>query len=181
MLSAVAALFEALPLDLRFPILPFLTFDPTGVPIAIAAILYGPSAGLAAVGVAGIIIGIRNPQGATFKTVAEVSTAVPLALVIYRLKAPYAKGGMARWTVLGVSLLVSVGCRVATMTLFNYAVLPVFVPALVNSIVYLLVPIAAFNLIQGVLNVLPAYFVIDRLPPDLKPDWMSQQEGGVRG
>lgn len=176
MLSALAALLEVLPLDLRFPILPLLTFDPTGVPIAIAAILYGPSAGLAATGVAGIIIGVRNPQGATFKTVAEMSTAIPLALVIYQFRRSYAKGGMARWTVVGVSWIVAVGSRVATMTLFNYAVLPVFVPSLVNSIVFLLLPIAAFNLIQGVLNVVPAYFVVDRLPPDLKPGWMVLQD-----
>ncbi len=174
MLSAVAALFEVLPFDLPFPLLPFLTFDPTGIPIAIAAILYGPSAGMVATGIAGIVIGARNPVGATFKTVAEFSTVVPLALVMHRFKRSLSRGGTTGWiTVTGLTWVAAIGSRVAVMTLFNYAVLPIIIPSMANVIVFILVPIAVFNLIQGVLNVVPAYFVVDRLPPDLKPDWLS--------
>ncbi len=40
----------------------------------------------------------------------------------------------------------------------------------------LLFPFALFNLLQGVINVVPAYLIVDRLPPDLKPAWLTRPE-----
>lgn len=174
MLSAVAALFEFLPLDIPFPLLPRVTIDPVGIPIAIAGILYGPTAGLASAGVAGIVIVWRGrPDSASFKVVAEAATVVPLAWVLWRFRSVHARGGRGAWTLAGLAMAAAVGSRALVMTGYNYVFFPVLLGLPEPAVVALLVPLAAFNVAQGLLNVVPAYVVVDRLPPDLKPEWFS--------
>lgn len=174
-LSAIAAVLEFLPIDLPFPFFPRLTLDPVGIPIAIAAILYGPSAGLVAAGVAGIVITARgNPIGASFKFTAEVATVVPLGAALYFSRKGLAKGGIALWLAVFVSWALAIACRVAAMTGYNYYFLQFFYGIPEPVVMGLLPLIAAFNGIQGLINVIPAYLVVDRLPPDLKPEWLTK-------
>ncbi len=174
-LSAIAAVLELIQVELPFPLFTRLTLDPVGIPIAMAAILYGPSAGFLACGVAGIAIAARgNPVGASFKFTAEVATVLPLAAVLYALRRGFAKGKGHAWLVISVAWSAAVVSRVAVMTVDNYVFLPFFYGIPVGVVVGILPLIAVFNLIQGVINVVPAYLVVDRLPPDLKPEWMTR-------
>lgn len=174
-LSAIAAVLEFLPIDLPFPLFPRLTLDPVGIPIAIAAILYGPSAGFMTAGIAGIVITARgNPIGASFKFAAEVATVVPLGAALYFSRKGFAKGGIALWLAVFVSWTLAIACRVAAMTGYNYYFLQVFYGIPEPAVAGLLPVIAAFNGIQGLINVIPAYLIVDRLPPDLKPEWLTK-------
>jgi riboflavin transporter FmnP len=175
MLSAVAAILELVPLEIPFPLFPRLTIDPVGIPIAMAAILYGPSAGIVASGIAGATITLRgNPIGASFKVVAEVSTVVPLALTLYAFKGTLSKGGRSAWAIVGLSWAVAVAARVGVMTVDNYIFLQVLLLLPVEVVLALLPVVAVFNLIQGIINVVPAYLMVHRLPPDLKPEWLTK-------
>lgn len=162
-------------MDFPFPFFPRLTLDPVGIPIAIAAILYGPSAAFLATGVAGAVITARgNPIGASFKFVAEVSTVVPLGLALYFSRRGLARGGVLAWVVASAAWAVAIASRVAVMTGYNYYFLQIFYGIPEPAVAGLLPVIAAFNGIQGLINVVPAYFIADRLPPDLKPEWLPK-------
>ena len=173
MLSAMAAVLEAIPgFDVPFPFLANLTFDPVGIPIALAGILYGPTAGLAAAVIGGAPIVLRGrPDSASFKIVAEAATVIPLATVLWAGRKRLAQGGRPHWAVAGLAWTAAAGSRAGVMTAFNYAFLPLLFglpEPFVRSILPLL---AAFNAIQGLANVVVATLIVQRLPPDLKPEW----------
>ncbi|MFQ6013221.1 MAG: hypothetical protein ACE5LS_06220 [Thermoplasmata archaeon] len=180
-LAAVTTFLEVIPFDLRipFPLLTSLTLDPTGIPIAVAAILYGPVAALITASIAGITIASRSPFSAAFKTAAEVSTAVPLALGLWGLRGRLGGKGHGTWVLLGIAGAVAIGARVAAMTGFNWLFLPVFFGIPPVFVLGLLLPIAIFNAVQGVLNVVPAYLIVRGLPPDLKPAWLAWGAGEI--
>ena len=179
-LAAMASFLEIIPFDLRvpFPLLAFLTFDPTGIPIAVAAVLYGPTAAFVTAGIAGITIATRNPVSAAFKTAAEMSTAVPLALTLWGLRGRRRETSSGTWALLGLAGAVAVASRVAVMTGFNLVFLPLLlgIPEAVVVMV-LLSPIAIFNAAQAAINVIPAFLIVRGLPPDLKPSWLTWGAG----
>ena len=177
-LSAAASVLELLNIDVAFPLLPVISFDPVGIPIAIAAILYGPTGAVVATSIAGFTIAARgNAIGAAFKTTAELSTAVPLALVLAGFRETLAKRGPGTWLVLALAATVAVASRVAAMTPFNYVFLPLF-RGLPEALVFdLLLPIGIFNAVQGIINIVPAYLMVRALPPDLRPSWLAWDEG----
>ncbi len=175
MLSALAAVMEILPLDLRYPLPGRVSIDPVGIPIAVAAILYGPRAGVLAVGITGVAITARgNPIGAIFKMPAELSTAIPLAVVLLAFKDRISREPRTVWSAVGLSWCVAVTTRAVVMTpviYFLFQLLFSYTPA---ETLPLLFPFQLFNILQGVINVIPAYLIVDRLPPDLKPAWLTQ-------
>ncbi|MCJ2520758.1 MAG: ECF transporter S component [Candidatus Thermoplasmatota archaeon] len=174
MLSAIAAIMEILPVDLRFPLLPFrISFDPVGIPIAVAAILYGPTGGLVSTGIAGVaLIAHGNPIGAVFKVPAELSTVLPLAMTLYALRRGFSKGPRFRWFIVGLSWTIAIVMRITVMTPVNYYFLQLLYSVPGSFALSTLPFLAVFNLIQGIINVVPAYLIVDRLPPDLKPGWL---------
>lgn len=178
-LAAVASVLEIIPFDLRvpFPLLTFLTFDPTGIPIAVAAILYGPVGAFVTAGIAGITIATRNPVSAAFKTTAEMSTAVPLGLTLWALRGRGGGRTSGTWALLGVAGAVAIITRVAVMTEFNLVFLPLLLGIPEAVVVGLLLPIAIFNAAQAAINVVPAYLIVRGLPPDLRPSWLAWGTG----
>ncbi len=178
-LAAMASFLEIIPFDLRvpFPLLTFLTFDPTGIPIAVAAVLYGPLGAFVTAGIAGITIATRNPISAAFKTTAEMSTAVPLALTLWGLRGRKKEAFFATWALLGLAGAVAIVSRVAVMTGFNFVFLPLLLGIPEAVVLGLLLPIAIFNAAQGVINVVPAYLIVRGLPPDLRPSWLTWRTG----
>ncbi|MFQ5552218.1 MAG: hypothetical protein ACE5EW_00595 [Thermoplasmata archaeon] len=177
-LSAAASVLELLNIDVAFPLLPVISFDPVGIPIAIAAILYGPAGALVAVSIMGFTIAARgNPIGATFKTTAELSTAVPLALALAAFRGTLAKRGAGIWILLTIAASVAIVSRVAVMTPFNYVFLQQLRLLPEALVLDLLLPIGIFNAVQGVINLVPAFLIVTALPPDLRPSWLTWGEG----
>ncbi|MEE9592484.1 MAG: hypothetical protein V3W28_02760 [Thermoplasmata archaeon] len=178
-LAAVASVLEIIPFDLRipFPLLTFLTFDPTGIPIAVAAVLYGPVGAFVTAGIAGITIATRNPISASFKTAAEMSTAVPLALTLWGLRGRRTSESSGTLVPMAIAGAVAIASRVAVMTGFNLVFLPLLLGIPETVVLGLLVPIAIFNAAQGAINVIPAFLIVRGLPPDLKPSWLARRTG----
>jgi riboflavin transporter FmnP len=178
-LAAVASVLEIIPFDLRipFPLLTFLTFDPTGIPIAVAAVLYGPVGAFVTAGIAGITIATRNPISASFKTAAEMSTAVPLALTLWGLRGRRTSERSGTLVLMAIAGAVAIASRVAVMTGFNLVFLPLLLGIPETVVLGLLAPIAIFNAAQGVINVIPAFLIVRGLPPDLKPSWLARGTG----
>lgn len=132
-------------------------------------------------GVAWFLIATRNPGSATLKAAAELGTVIPLAVGFFALRRRIAQGGRQRWAAVAVVWTVTLATRVVLMTGVNYVLVPAFFPPLAEFILALLVPLALFNLAQGALNIVAAQVVVDRLAPDLKPEWWASPSGEEPG
>ena len=178
-MAAIGAIFEFLPLDLPFPPLPFLTFDPSGIPTAIAALAFGPISGTLVAIVMTLTIFLRgNVLGSMFKFVAEFFTAIPLSIVLWIFRNKYKeRSHMYLQSMFLLGLIVGMVCRVATMALANYMLLPIFYGMPESAVVALLPMINFFNAIAALIAVVPAWIIVLVLPPDLKPEWLDWKRG----
>ncbi len=158
--AALATILEFLPIDVPFPLFPKLTIDITGVPLLLALYTVGLRSSTAATVITGVVIALPrppfkgpNPYGAFFKASAELATIVG----IYFLKR-YWKGKESR--MLYLSIIGGSASRSAIMAVVNYVFLPVFY-SLPMGIVISIIPITiVFNVIQAVINIVVAYFVL---------------------
>lgn len=156
--AAFSSMMEILPLDLKFPPFPRLTLDPTGIPLALAAYLYGGRIAAASTLVTAFVISMPrvgkppNPIGALFKGLAELATVTGIAVSRCLWKG---------WkSMVCASVFVSVVVRCAVMAAANYVFLPIFFRIPQHVVLSLLWTITLFNIIQGLINVagaLPIY------------------------
>ncbi len=164
--SALAIVLSLLPLYYPFPPIPFLKFDIAEVPLGILSIMTDPASSLLASIIVGIFITFRegDPIGAFFKLLALASTYVPLAFLRKKGKA--------------IQISVPAIVRAIIMTLANYFLIPILytpghpteeLAALLGlSIVEFLLLVALFNMIQALLNIIPAIILYDRIPREWK-------------
>jgi len=140
-------------LKIPFPWLPMLKFDFTGVPIALSLLLYGLSSGATTSAVASLAILARSGDlvGATMKAIAEFSTVSGIAIGLHL---------PIRWRIV-LSVIVSVALRIATQSVMNLIVLPVYYGMPYNVVVGLLPMIGVFNAIQGTITVLLGYLLYE--------------------
>lgn len=148
LLGAFSALCEVLPgppFDIRFPLLPKISWDITGLPMMISLLLSGTIPAIYTCLIGCSIIFLRgNFYGGILKLIAELSTILGFTSV---------KRGVV------VNSTAAVASRVITMTIANYYLLQLFY-GMPESVVFgLLAPIAVFNLTQGLINIVPAYFI----------------------
>lgn len=134
-------------LKIPFPWLPFLKFDFSGIPIVLAMLLCGLTSGTTTCAVAflGILARSGDVIGASMKAVAEFSTILGMAPF-------YTRGQDKRWRVMGMALGITL--RILTMSLANLWILPTFYRFPFEAAVALLVPIAAFNAVQGGISII---------------------------
>lgn len=157
MLGALAAASEVIkgpPFDIPFPLLPgVVSWDLTGLPMMISLLFTGPIGGVYTSVIGCSIIFLRgNVAGGIFKLVAELATILAFAAI--------RRGVVAK-------SIAAVASRVLVMTIVNYYALPIFYPAYYPSevtVIGILLPLAAFNLTQALLNIIPAYIIYSRLP-----------------
>jgi riboflavin transporter FmnP len=152
LLGALAALWEIIPgppFDIPFPLYPQISLDLTGIPIMISLLSYGTIPGVYTSLIGCSIIFLRgNIAGGVFKLVAELATLLGFVLL---------KKGIVAKSVLAIT------SRVAVMTAANYFLLPFFYRMPESTVVGLLVPIAIFNVIQALVNIIPAYLIYLRI------------------
>ncbi len=155
LLAALAAATEILPLDVPFPPLRFLTFDPTGIPLTLALYMYGLPSSLISTFIAAFIISLprppfksANPIGGFFKGLAEASTllGIWLAVKLFKKKS------------LLLALTSGLSVRVIVMDIANYILLPVLYGIHINATISLIPLISIFNAIQGGINILMGYY-----------------------
>ena len=153
-LGALAAASEAIkgpPFDIPFPLLPgIVSWDLTGIPMLIS-LLFNGSIGAVYTSIIGCsIIFLRgNVPGGIFKLIAELATILAFAAI--------RKGVVAK----SIAAVVS---RVLVMTIANYYLLQFFYGSSESYVVGLLLPLAAFNVTQALLNIIPSYIIYSRLP-----------------
>lgn len=154
MLAALAVIFDYglkfSGLKIPFPGLPFLRFDFTGVPVVLSLLLYGLSSGATTSIVACLAILARSGDivGASMKAIAEFSTVLGIAV---GLRLPSRRSG--------VSVTAGVALRIASMSIANLFVLPVYYGMARNVAVSLLPMIGVFNAAQGTLTVLLGFLL----------------------
>lgn len=152
LLGALAALWEIIPgppFDIPFPLYPRISLDLTGIPMMISLLFYGPISGVYTSLIGCSIIFFRgNVPGGIFKLVAELATLLGFVLL---------KRSVVVRSILAVTL------RVAVMTVTNYFLLQLFYKMPEPVVVGLLVPIALFNVIQALINIIPAYLIYLRI------------------
>ena len=156
-LGAMAAASEAIrgpPFDIPFPLLPgIVSWDLTGIPILISLLLNGTLGGVYTSIIGCSIIFLRgNLAGGIFKLVAELATILAFAAI---------RKGIITKTI------VAVLSRVLVMTATNFFLLPIFYPASYSSevaTVGILFPLSVFNVVQALLNIIPAYIIYSKLP-----------------
>jgi riboflavin transporter FmnP len=157
LLGALAALWEIIPgppFDIPFPLYPQISLDLTGIPMMISLLSYGTVPGVYTSLIGCSIIFLRgNISGGIFKLVAELATLLGFVLL---------KNGMIAKSLLAITF------RVAVMTVANYFLLPFFYSMPVSYAVGLLVPIAIFNLVQALINIIPAYLIYLRISKSKK-------------
>jgi riboflavin transporter FmnP len=157
LLGALAALWEIIPgppFDIPFPLYPQISLDLTGIPIMISLLSYGTIPGVYTSLIGCSIIFLRgNIAGGVFKLVAELATLLGFVLL---------KKGIVAKSVLAIT------SRVAVMTAANYFLLPFFYRMPESTVVGLLVPIAIFNVIQALVNIIPAYLIYLRISKSKK-------------
>jgi len=157
LLGALAALWEIIPgppFDIPFPLYPRISLDLTGIPMMISLLSYGtiPSVYTSLIGCS--IIFLRgNVPGGIFKLVAELSTLLGFVLL--------KKGTVAK-------SILAITSRVAVMTAVNYCLLPFFYSMPESTVVGYLFPIAIFNLMQALINIIPAYLIYLRISKSKK-------------
>jgi riboflavin transporter FmnP len=142
-------------LKIPFPWMPFLKFDFTGVPIMISLFMFGlPSAVTTSfAALLGIIARSGEIIGATSKAVAELSTALGIAVGMRLIgdrdiKNVIIKGAFATFGLLS---------RVVVMSLWNIVVLPNYQGIPYNIVVSLLPMLGVFNAMQGAISTLLGY------------------------
>ena len=157
LLGALAALWEIIPgppFDIPFPLYPQISLDLTGIPMMISLMSYGTIPGIYTSLIGCSIIFLRgNVAGGVFKLVAELATLLGFVLL---------KKGIIAKSVLAIT------SRVAVMTAANYFLLPFFYRMPESTVVGLLVPIAIFNVIQALVNIIPAYLIYLRISKSKK-------------
>lgn len=157
LLGALAALWEIIPgppFDIPFPLYTRISLDLTGIPMMISLLSYGTIPGVYTSLIGCSIIFLRgNVPGGIFKLVAELSTLLGFVLL---------KKGIVAKSVLAIT------SRVAVMTVANYFLLPFFYGMSGSYVVGLLVPIAIFNVIQALINIIPAYLIYLRISKSKK-------------
>jgi riboflavin transporter FmnP len=146
LLGALAALWEIIPgppFDIPFPLYPRISLDLTGIPMMISLMFYGTVPG----------VYTSNVPGGIFKLVAELATLLGFVLL---------KKNIVVRSILAVTL------RVTVMTVTNYFLLQLFYNMPESDVVGLLVPIALFNVVQALINIIPGYLIYLRISKSKK-------------
>jgi riboflavin transporter FmnP len=157
LLGALAALWEIIPgppFDIPFPLYPRISWDLTGIPMMTSLMFYGPISGVYTSLIGCSIIFLRgNVPGGIFKLVAELATLLGFVLL---------KKNIVVRSILAVTF------RVSVMTVTNYFLLQLFYNMPESTVVGWLVPIALFNVIQALINIIPGYLIYLRISKSKK-------------
>ena len=147
-LGALAAMSEVIrgpPFDVPFPLLPWISWDVTGIPIMVSLFLYGPITGVYTCLIGCSVIFLRgNVPGGVLKVIAELATILGFILLRKRVV---------------TNTIGAITSRVLVMTVANYFLLQLFYGTSGSKVVGLLIPIGLFNVTQALINIIPAYFI----------------------
>jgi riboflavin transporter FmnP len=146
-------------LKIPFPLLPYLKFDFTGIPIVISALLFGLFPGILTSAVAFVAILTRSGDliGSSMKGMAELSTILGMATG-FKLFGRLRRTG---------SVSIGLASRVLIMTIVNLVFLYtglLLLPSLYkDALVTWVLIVGAFNLAQGAVSAVGGYLVFEMI------------------
>jgi riboflavin transporter FmnP len=146
-------------LKIPFPLLPYLKFDFTGIPVVISALLFGLFPGILTSAVAFVAILTRSGDliGSSMKGLAELSTILGMATGLKLF-------GRLRRT---GSVSIGLASRVLIMTIVNLMFLytgSLLLPSLYeDALVTWVLIVGAFNLAQGAVSAVGGYLVFEMI------------------
>jgi len=155
-----------------FAAAPFLTYDPKDVVILIGGFMFGPIAALTMSIVLALLematVSVSGFIGALMNAISSASLTVPAALI-------YSKKRNLQGAVLGLI----VGCVTVTisMTLWNYLIIPLYVPNVdrAAAAALLLPAIVPFNLIKAALNAAIALLLYKKVSAALRASGLYKE------
>jgi len=190
--SAMAVALTLAKLTIPYPLLPYLKFDLSEVPVTIALLLMGPLSGLSASIIYWLILTLMagDVLGPAMKFAAVAS--MMLGFTLGALLSRRAGGGFRLSMVVG--LLLGALTRVLAMSLLNFVILTVVAPyylefakpllasiglrvsSNLTALLWVLALTAIYNLLHTLLAVLPAYLISEaalrRTPGLLGGRWL---------
>ena len=137
------------------PDLPFLTYDPKDIIIAIGGILFGPVPALVSSFIVSLLemvtISTTGPIGAVMNVLSTSAFACMIALVCRKKKTT---AGLV------IALVLGVASQTAIMLLWNYLISPIYMGIPREAIKALLIPgFLPFNLIKGGINAILTFLL----------------------
>jgi riboflavin transporter FmnP len=146
-------------LKIPFPLLPYLKFDFTGIPVVISALLFGLFPGILTSAVAFVAILTRSGDliGSSMKGLAELSTILGM-VTGFKLS--------GRLRTIG-SVSIGLASRVLIMTIVNLVFLytgSLLLPSLYkDALLTWVLIVGAFNLAQGAVSAVGGYLVFEMI------------------
>ena len=145
-------------LKIPFPLVPYIKFDLTGIPIALSMLLFGliPGATTSAIAFLAILARSGDLVGPSMKALAEFSTisGMALGMMLFKNSKTFKKPALF---IFGCSL------RILVMFFANLIIQPYFYQMPFDSVLLLSPSIGVFNLIQGFLNIFGGYLIYEAL------------------
>ena len=143
-LAALVVMLDYAGLKIPFPWMPLLKFDITGVPIAIATLLFGVASGglTSIIAFLSIVVRSGNYVGAYMKAIAEFSTVIGFGTVKY-LPDRFKRVG---------PIVVAIILRILFMTVANMYVMPNVYMIPWEATLSMLPMIGVFNALQGLIT-----------------------------
>ena len=193
--SALSVVLTMAKLTIPFPLLPYLEFDFSEIPITSVVFLIGPEYAMLSAAIYWIVLTIRAGDllGPAMKFAAVASMIIGFWLVS---KITNGKTQKSLQSAVTSGLVLGVVIRVLVMSVFNYVVLTVIAPfwldyaagfvavlglpttSALQTILWVLVLTGIYNLLHTVLSVVPSAFIseaaIGRIPNLVSGSWIMQ-------
>ena len=193
--SALAVMLTMINITIPFPLLPYLKFDFSEIPVTLAFFLIGPQYALLSTAIYWIVLTIRAGDilGPAMKGAAVASMIIGLWVASKVTKGNKANGVKSLIT---SGLVIGILLRVVMMSVFNYAVFTIIAPfwleyatglvaalglpttSTSQTILWVLLLTGLYNLLHTALSMIPSVFIteatIDRVPNLAGNSWISQ-------
>ena len=190
--SALSVMLTMINITIPFPLLPYLKFDFSEIPVTTAFFLVGPQYALLSTAIYWIVLTIRAGDilGPAMKMAGVASMIIGLWI-----GAKVTKGRELR-SMVTTGMIIGIILRVVTMSVFNYAVFTVIAPFYLDyaagliaalglptttafqTILYALLLTGIYNLLHTVLSLVPAVFVseasLNRMPYIAANSWIAK-------
>ena len=192
--SALSIMLTMINITIPFPLLPYLKFDFSEIPVTMAFFLIGPQYAMLSTAIYWIVLTIRAGDilGPAMKGAAVASMIIGLWV------ASKINGGKTKnvKSLISSGLIVGIVLRVIVMSVFNYAVLTVIAPfwldyaaglvaalglpttSTAQTILWVLLMTGLYNLLHTALSMIPSVFVteatITRVPNLAGNAWIAR-------
>ena len=193
--SALAVMLTMINITIPFPLLPYLKFDFSEIPVTMSFFLIGPQYALLSTAIYWIVLTIRAGDilGPAMKGAAVTSMIIGLWVASKITSGDKANGVKS---LISSGLVIGILLRVVVMSVFNYAVFTIIAPFWLDyatglvaalglpttstsqTILWVLLLTGFYNLLHTALSMIPSVFIteatIDRVPNLAGNSWISQ-------